>query len=234
MINDSSIPGSYVAQIEDKQNQSRELKNIFAALAKAQGEMQTAGLDSDNPYFKSKYSSLAELVRASRPSLSKNGLAVLQQITAAHDGVSVLVTKLGHASGEWIQSSMRINPPKTDIQSLGSCITYLKRYCYASLIGVVTDELEDQTRLDDGNSLTTSYNNQPQKPYSATGFVTDTRVTTEQVEDLEYELKDYPDIKTMVLEALKIKSLDKMSKSSYRSSMSRIQAIKSARSKAGS
>src|SRR5690606_40770672 len=73
-------------------SRSEQLHELFTALAKAQSEMKTAGLNSQNPYFKSNYADLAEIVRGSRPCLAKNGLAVIQQILPNEDGQNILHT----------------------------------------------------------------------------------------------------------------------------------------------
>lgn len=123
---------------------SSELNELFSALAKAQSEMRVAGKDSNNPFFKSKYADLASVVAASRPHLAKNGLSVIQQITIDNnDGKRLLVTILGHSSGQYISSRVGLNPIKEDMQSLGSAITYMRRYAYASLVGVVADDEDD-------------------------------------------------------------------------------------------
>jgi hypothetical protein len=38
---------------------------------------------------------------------------------------------------------MTVNPPKQDIQSLGSYLTYLRRYTYSAIVGVVASEEDD-------------------------------------------------------------------------------------------
>ena len=122
---------------------SSELNELFSALSKSQAEMKVACKDSSNPFFKSKYANLQSIIESSRPSLCKNGLSVVQQIIPNEQGQECLVTVLGHGSGQWIASSIRISPIKTDIQSLGSYITYLRRYSYASIIGVYDGEDDD-------------------------------------------------------------------------------------------
>lgn len=119
------------------------LNELFGALAKAQDMMDCAYESSDNPFFKSRYASFSEIVRASRPSLTANGLAVLQRVITLADGSMLLHTVLGHTSGQYIDSTMRINPPKADVQGIGSYITYLKRYSYAALVGVCTANEDD-------------------------------------------------------------------------------------------
>src|SRR5258706_10071175 len=63
---------------------SEDINELATALAKAQGEYTIAGLNRQNPYFKSKYADLASVVNAARPALTKYGLSVVQNILA-HD-----------------------------------------------------------------------------------------------------------------------------------------------------
>lgn len=208
---------------------SEHLNELFTALAKAQAEMSVAGLTSDNPYFKSKYADLAEVVRASRPSLTKYGLCVTQQIIINEDGQSLLHTTLGHVSGQWIMTKMRIVPPKNDVQALGSYITYLRRYSYAALIGVVAGGEDDDgevAMIDARNTsakgvgLNTKYNAKEQAP--------DT-ITKEQLEELQYELSEYPDIAELVMDGLHLQSLADMPKTKFLASINRVREIKNMR-----
>lgn len=115
------------------------LGDLFAALAKAQGEMKPAKKDSQNPFFKSSYADLAAVWEACRVPLSKNGLAVAQWV----DG-EVLVTTLGHSSGQHIESRLLITAKKEgDAQALGSALTYLRRYALAALVGVSAEGEDD-------------------------------------------------------------------------------------------
>lgn len=128
---------------ETIQHESESIDQLATALAKAQLEMEPAKPSSSNPFFKSKYAPLPSIVKASRPSLGKYGLAVIQRIMRQGSAGMTLLTRLCHASGQWIESSMTVNPPKQDIQTLGSYLTYLRRYNYASMVGVVTDDDDD-------------------------------------------------------------------------------------------
>jgi len=203
---------------------SSELKDLFAAMAKAQGEMAIADLNKENPYFKSKYADLKAIVMAARPALAKNGLSVLQNILTNDDGQTILHTILCHMSGQFIESRMRIIPPKNDIQSLSSYTTYLKRMAYASLIGVVTGDEDDdgEIAMIDARQMiakgpSNKYNPKDQSPEV---------ITREQLEELEYELAEYPDLAEMVMDKLAIRSLADMPKSKYMTSITRIREIK--------
>lgn len=208
---------------------STEIKDLSTALAKAQGEIEVAALNRQNPYFKSRYADLMSIVNAARPSLAKYGLSVVQDIITHDDGQSVLHTILLHSSGQWIESRMRIVPPKNDIQTISSYSTYLKRLTYASLIGVVTGDEDDDGEIAvateretfaKGTALNTKYNPKEQSPEV---------ITKEQLEEAEYELQEYPDIAEMVLDGLRIQSLADMPKAKFLVSMNRIREIKNLR-----
>lgn len=116
---------------------------LYAALAKAQAEMDIASKNKTNPFFKSKYADLASVIQSSRPALTKNELAVYQALQTNDKSETFLHTVLTHSSGQCIESSMKINPPKADIQSICSYNTYVRRICYAGIVGVVTGDDDD-------------------------------------------------------------------------------------------
>jgi hypothetical protein len=124
-------------------NQSEHINELASALSKAQGEMEAAIKDSSNPFFKSKYADLNSIWSACRLPLSKNGLAVIQTIDQNESGQLVLITLLCHCSGQWIRSRAPIITQKHDPQSIGSAITYFKRYSLSAIVGVSTDEDDD-------------------------------------------------------------------------------------------
>ena len=143
--------------------QSENINELTKALVMAQGEMMPAVKDSVNPFFKSKYADLASVVEASRPSLIKYGLCVMQTTTASGDK-NTLVTTLAHTSGQWIKSEILINPVKNDPQGLGAAMTYLRRYSYAAMVGVVTEDDDGETAVGRGQA-TERKQEQPKKSY---------------------------------------------------------------------
>lgn len=196
---------------------SSALNELFTALAKAQAEIGVAGLTNNNPFFKSRYADLAEYVRVSRHALTKYGLSVVQLIDTAADGRLVLKTILGHSSGQHIHSSVLISPAKNDIQSIGSYITYLKRYCYASIVGVVSGNEDD-----DGEYAMQSSRNS----YNYSSSKTIDTISKDQLEQLEYELESHVDIAERVLSGLNIERLADMPKAKFLPSLQRIQELK--------
>ena len=120
------------------------------ALSKAQLVMRPAAMDSNNPFFKSKYASLASVLEASHP-LAENGLSIVQgaSVLRAEGQVCVEISALLiHSSGEWVKTKISLKPGKDDPQAVGSCITYGRRYLISALAGIASDD------DDDGNSAT--------------------------------------------------------------------------------
>src|SRR5882724_1333332 len=121
---------------------SGELGELFAALAKAQGMFASAEKAGDNPHFRSKYATLETVVEATRKGRDANNLAVLQMPGNLGDAVAV-TTLLGHASGQWIESTFAVRPVKYDAQGAGSVITYLRRYALMSVLGIAPGDDDD-------------------------------------------------------------------------------------------
>jgi hypothetical protein len=129
---------------------------LFAALAKAQGEVENASKSSNNPHFKSKYADLAEVLNTVRPVFAKHGLSIVQ--STAFNGAFVSVTTLvAHSSGGLIYSTASAVPSKTDAQGIGSTTTYLRRYSLAAMSGVAQED-------DDGNAAAHNGKPSPIKP----------------------------------------------------------------------
>lgn len=119
---------------------SESIAKIAEALSKAQGVMKGAIKDSQNPFFKQAYADLASVWDACREPLSSNGLSVTQTTRITDNGEPVIITTLMHSSGEWIQGELLVKPVKVDPQSVGSAITYARRYALAAMVGVAPED----------------------------------------------------------------------------------------------
>jgi len=118
------------------------MKMLAEALVKAQGEMRNASLNKINPHFKSRYADLAEIRDCTIPILARHGLTVMQ-LTDIKDGQVVLITRLLHQSGESVDSVYPLNGDPLKPQSLGSAMTYARRYCLAAMCGIAAEEDDD-------------------------------------------------------------------------------------------
>lgn len=123
---------------------SEGINQIATALAKAQSVMDNASKDRTNPAFRSAYADLASVREATSGPLSANGIAVLQAAATTEHGVTV-ETRLVHTSGQWFACTLGAVPKAYDPQSIGSTITYLRRYGLMSMAGIAPED-------DDGNA----------------------------------------------------------------------------------
>ena len=125
---------------------SESITHLAAALAKAQAEMPVAVFDATNPFLKSKYASLGAVIQASRPILAKHKLCLVQFPISDANGIGV-ESVLAHESGEFVAERILIplteEKGKSKVQSAGSTLTYLRRYSWASILGMYSDEDSD-------------------------------------------------------------------------------------------
>lgn len=151
---------------------SLELDQLATALAVAQGSIQPAIRDRTNPAFKSSYADLASTWDACRVALSSNGLAVSQHPGRLEDGSVTVTTMLLHRSGQHITSVCSALPRDASPASVGSVVTYLRRYGLAAAVGVSPED-------DDGQAAS-----QPAAPYAPAQRVSAPAQRVESVERL--------------------------------------------------
>ena len=205
------------AQYTQARYESKELNELFGALAKAQLEMEVAKTDAANPFFKSKYADLPSVVKASRPFLAKNGLSVMQ-FTRWDDSREVLHTRVCHSSGQWLESHMIVRPAKPDIQTYGSTLTYLRRYAYSALVGVVASGEDD-----DGEIAM-----KPVREGSNAAKGLDL-ISKPQLQVLSQELQDTPDLLEGILKGYKIGKLSDMLAKDYTGCVNKLREIRRAK-----
>jgi hypothetical protein len=150
-------------------NRSDTIANLATALAKAQGQMENAKKDSNNPFFKSKYADLSSVIEAIKKPFSDNGLSYTQCAEFDENNFVVVETIVFHESGEWISSKLRMRPTKEDPQGMGSCITYARRYGLQALVGLSAED-------DDGN-IASGNNQMAQKKNIPKAFISPHRPT---------------------------------------------------------
>jgi|694.fasta_scaffold94945_3 hypothetical protein len=123
---------------------SESIEQIAKALITFHVKCDTIKKDAKNPFFKSTYASLTNILDAINEPLIECGLSISQFPT----GTDGLTTILMHQSGEYIAGEYSMRPAKDDPQGRGSAITYQRRYAIASVLSLNIDE------DDDGNAAT--------------------------------------------------------------------------------
>jgi hypothetical protein len=131
--------------INKTMEKSTSIKEIATALCEFQGAVETIKKTETNPFFKSKYASLADILNVIRQPLADNGLSFVQ----FPKGKYCLETMLMHTSGEWLSESYEMVPSKNDPQGAGSVITYQRRYALGAILGLNIDEDNDGNEVKD-------------------------------------------------------------------------------------
>lgn len=215
-----------------QQNHSLDRNELFAALSKAQGSMRTVGANKENPYYQSRYADLDAIIAGARRPLSDNGLSVMQKIIS-NDGQHMLISILGHASGQWDSSTIQLNPPQSDTETFGSYLSAMKRNAYAALIGIASSEEDDDGEIsmaDERKKVTT-----PPKSKLKMERESYETITVEQREELEYELQRHPNPESLVeslYRAYSIRSLAGIPKSKFLTVITKVREVINAEEKA--
>jgi hypothetical protein len=121
---------------------SDAVNELATALASAQSSMGPAIKGARNPHFRSSYADLSSVVEAIREPFTANGLAWVQAPALdVERNVVTVTTRILHTSGQWVEAEVSAVPGRgkgADLspQSVGSCITYLRRYGLQALAGV--------------------------------------------------------------------------------------------------
>jgi len=123
---------------------------IHEAFAKAQCEFPLIKKTEINPFFKSKYADLSNILEVVMPILHKNGLYLTQSPVSSEQGIGVSTSIVHIATGEMIRGSFSLPLAKQDPQGAGSAITYAKRYAIVAMLGLNVDV------DDDGNTASTA------------------------------------------------------------------------------
>lgn len=159
---------------------SESIVNLAKSLVDTQRDLKQPFKDKNNPAFKSQYVPLESVTESITKTATKYGLAFSQFATTdAEQNVSI-TTVVFHESGEFIQyPALTLKPSKQRVvidteyvngkrvniyaneitpQSIGSCITYGKRYSLSAIFGITSD------KDDDGNEASGVTQNGQQQP----------------------------------------------------------------------
>lgn len=125
------------------------MKTIYNKIDAVKEKIGKLTKDTANPFFKSKYADINQLLELTEPLLRENGLMVLQPIIDGN-----LVTQLIElGTGDMIISSLEL-PKLLEPQKVGSAITYYRRYSLKALLNLQEED-------DDANRA--SKKSEPQK-----------------------------------------------------------------------
>lgn len=118
---------------------SESITELAKSLVEFQKEVGKIIKTDNNPFFKSKYASLATILDVISDPLTKQGLVIIQFPTEQYK----LTTRLQHISGEYMEDTYEMQPTKHSPQDAGSVITYQRRYAIGAILNLNIDEDDD-------------------------------------------------------------------------------------------
>ncbi|MFJ1815076.1 ERF family protein [Staphylococcus saprophyticus] len=125
-------------------NKSDSITELNKALANFHKEVKQPMKDANNPFFKSKYVPLENVVEAIDDVAPKHGLTYSQYPVTTENGLVGISTVLLHESGEFIEfPPATTKPDKNTPQGVGSALTYMRRYSLSAVFGITSDQDDD-------------------------------------------------------------------------------------------
>lgn len=106
--------------------------------------------DKVNPAFKSRYASLPELLDSVKAVAKDYDLAVHQSLSSADGTVRVTTTILHDNGEEFPAGSVAFKSDGLHEQKLASAVTYLRRLCLKTAVGIETDLDDDGAAASQG------------------------------------------------------------------------------------
>lgn len=110
---------------------SESIANIAKALSLFHIKVDTIKKDANNPFFKSTYASLSNILDSIKEPLMESGLSIAQ---FPHKERTLITLLMHGESGEWIESFYEMTPVKDDPQGRGSVLTYQRRYALSAIL----------------------------------------------------------------------------------------------------
>ncbi len=132
--------------VPTEQSTPAPINELAAALAKAQATMthpikkNTAGSGS----FSYTYADLPAVIDVVKEAFSKHGLSFTQfpSVKVATKEVEVL-TLVMHSSGQYLGSRLAMGITDIKPQTIGSAITYARRYALSAMAGIAAETDDD-------------------------------------------------------------------------------------------
>ena len=123
--------------------ETEQINETYAALVSVQSKLRNPENTALNPFLKNKYAPLNSILNLVRPILLEKGLMVMQN-TGGCDGELYVQTLIIHEGGGVVGGDkLYAQVDSAKPQSMGSAITYLRRYQLCSMLGIAGEDDED-------------------------------------------------------------------------------------------
>jgi hypothetical protein len=169
--------------------QERAVRMFNTAMAQAQSEMMQIPRDATNTHTKSRYARMETIDRLMRPIYTTHGFSVrFGSQPSPREGWMRIVCVVAHTGGHYEQNHLDAPPDeagtkgtvnKTPIQSVGSSVTYLRRYLLCMVFNIVLSDDVDPD--DDGEGGAPRAPAAPPDPLMEPNGTVWLRIVTKQV-----------------------------------------------------
>ena len=117
-------------------------ETLINALIRAQKRIDHTTKDAKNPFFKSGYATLKNVLDTVKPALNEEGIYIQQVSHESQGGVCIETIFMGHG-GSVSSGRVFVPAPKNDPQAYGSAVSYAKRYSLQMACGIATTDEDD-------------------------------------------------------------------------------------------
>lgn len=200
---------------------SSETNLISESLSKAQGSYKVLNPNQDGPC--GMFATLSGILSAVKESLASNGLSFYQYIELQDEGMgaSILRSVLSHSSGQFISSCARV--AQEDFLKIEE---YKRMHAYMLLgIAPVGNDplLEGEHDVIEKMAAT-----KPRSPSYIRPSMGNSSLTTDEYNELVWELEDYPEIAKSILKYYNISTIADLPRQEYYPARMQIKKIKKA------
>jgi hypothetical protein len=116
------------------------------------------------------YADLADVIDAVRGPFASNGLAFVQvPFCNERTGRIGIVTRIMHTSGQWIEGTLFMSHADDKPQTIGSAITYGRRYALSPMAGIASDDDDDGNAAQGHEASTSRRPGRDEPQYKAPG-----------------------------------------------------------------
>lgn len=116
----------------------------------------------ENPFFKSNYMDINELLKELKPIFRQEGLVISQPLTNVEGRPAIATIVYDMETGKPIYLDTITLPDLQDAQKMGGAFTYFRRHSLKSLLGL--EEIDDDGNIASGKEVPKTPQNTPQTP----------------------------------------------------------------------
>lgn len=125
--------------------------NLQEKILAVQTEIGKLSKDKKNPFFKSSYFDINQIIEQLLPLLEKYKLTVVQPLSHVNDKPAIKTIVLDTENPEQGIQDVVVLPENTDPQKMGSAITYFRRYALQSFFLLQAED--DDANKASGNKV---------------------------------------------------------------------------------